>query len=461
MSIKHHFLPNSNYDLENKIFKEISLNSISDLFSDIPNHLLLQQPLKLPDKMDELNLLQHCENLLSKNFVYPKKLCFLGGGAWPHYVPAAVDEITSRSEFYTSYTPYQPEISQGMLQALFEYQSLICDLTSMDVANSSMYDWTTAAGEAIRMILRITNKNKVLVSKNVGPERLNVIRTYCKNMSIKIETVDFNLETGQIDMNKLQSIGNDIAGLYVENPNFFGIIEDNVLEISNLIHEKGGMFVVGTDPSSLGLLKPPGQYGADIVVGEGQPIGLHMNGGGPYMGIFAIKKDPKLVRQMPGRIIGYTDSLQSNQPGYVMVMQTREQYIRRERATSNICTNEALMAIGVAVYLSLLGPEGIKQLSELILANSNYAIKQLSELPNISLPFSNNYLFKDFAININTKSCDTEKIFNNLDNLGILGGLPLKRYFNELNNTMLFSVTELHSKNDIDKLVESVREVSI
>lgn len=438
----------------------LNIDSIDDLFRDIPESLVLKKRLNLPEGKSELEVKKHIEETLAKNKVYPEYLCFLGGGVWPHYVPAVVDEIVSRSEFYTSYTPYQPEISQGVLQALFEYQSLICDLTGMDVANSSMYDWATAVGEACRMAVRFKKRSRIVTSRNIGPERFEVMKNLCEPAGIDVDVVGFDLETGETDLSQLlAAINDDVAAIYLENPNFFGVIESKVFEIADAIHSKGGLFIVGVDPLSLGLLKPPGEYGADIVVGEGQPLGLHMNYGGPLLGIFACKGDQNLIRQMPGRIIGMTTSKDGTRRGYCMVLQTREQHIRRENATSNICTNEALCAIAAAVYLSLLGSEGLRELSKLIMYNSHYASKLLSEIRGIKSPYFTSTFFKDFTLGITKDGVSAEELHKRLVEYRILGGLPLSRYYEELSNVALFSVTEIHTKEDIQRLVDAVGKV--
>lgn len=379
---------------------------------------------------------------------------------WPHHVPAAVDEITSRTEFYSSYTQYQPEISQGMLQALFEYQSLICELTGMDVANSSLYDWPNAAAEAARMAVRVKGRRSILVSKNVGPERLEVIQTYCQPLGISVRTFDFDHKSGQSVVTGLSAaLGDEVAAVYVENPNFFGIIEEEVDRISELVHKAGALYIVGIDPLSLGILKPPGDYGADIVVGEGQPLGLHMNFGGPLLGIFATKEDPQLIRQVPGRIIGMTTTKDGSKRGFSMVLQTREQHIRREAASSNICTNQALCALGAAVYLSLLGPQGLRQIGERTLNNSHYASTMLNEIKGLRSPYFSGPFFKDFTVRIRKERLSADKVYRGLYRRKILGGFPLSRLYPELKDVLLFSATEVHERGDLERLAHEMREM--
>ena len=327
-----------------------------------------------------MKLERHVEALLSKNKSCNTMPIFLGAGCWPHYVPAVVQEIVSRSEFLTSYTPYQPEVSQGMLQALFEYQSMMCELTSMEVSNCSMYDWASALGEAARMATRVKGRNEILVPRIIHPERAATLQVYAEPAGITVKQVGYNSENGQLDLDELKNkISDKTAAVYVENPSYLGYIESQVDEIGEEAHSHDSLFIVGVDPTSLGILKPPGEYDADIVVGEAQPLGNGMNFGGPLLGIMACRDDMSLIRQMPGRIIGLTTTQDSSRQGFCMALQTREQHIRREKATSNICTNEALCAVASAVYMALLGPEGFRQLGETIMYKANYAMQLLSK----------------------------------------------------------------------------------
>lgn len=455
----HPYLPNSEEQITKKMLEKIGVPSIDALFEDIPEAVRLNRELSIPDVLGESEVERQIESLLKRNMVPPDYLCFLGGGAWFHHVPAAVDEIISRSEFYTSYTPYQPEISQGMLQALFEYQSLICDLTEMQVANSSMYDWATAAGEAARMAMRVTKRTKIVAARNIGPDRLGTINTYCYPIGAKVETADFDDEQGTADIDKLsQSIDSETAAVYLENPNFFGVIETQVQAVAEEAHKKGALFIVGVDPVSLGILKPPGEYGADIVVGEGQPLGISMNFGGPLLGIFAAKDDPAFLRQIPGRIIGATTSKEGNRRGYTMVLQTREQHIRREVATSNICTNEALLAVAASAYLSLAGPDGLREVCGACIANSHLAARMMTKINGLKSPMFNGPFFKDFTVSIEDGEAKARQLPSKLLKYRILGGLPLGPFFEDLEGCVLFSATEMHTEEDIVKLVDAVEK---
>lgn len=456
----HPFLPNLHPDISDEMLKSISASSIEDLFQDIPSSLRIDS-LNIPKSRTENEVERYFDDIMSMNKTFPLHRCFLGGGVWPHYVPSIVDTTLSRSEFYTSYTPYQPEASQGMLQALFEFQSLICDLTGLEVANSSLYDWPTAVGEAARMAVRVKKKSKIVAARSSGPERLDVLQTYCKAIDIDINIVDFDHETGQLDLDKLSdAVDKNTAGVYVEHPNFFGVLEENIEEISKITHENEALFISGFEPLSLGLLKPPSDYGADIAVGEGQPLGLHMNFGGPLLGLLATKLDDKILRQMPGRIIGETISQDGSKRGYTMILQTREQHIRRDSATSNICTNQALCALAATIYLSTLGENGLKQVAESIAMNSNFASKAISNIPKFKSPYFDSPFFQDFTIGFNSDK-SIENLPQILSDKGILGGLPLQNYYPELKNAYLFCATEVHSISDIEFLVESLKEVSI
>ncbi|MEM2368322.1 MAG: aminomethyl-transferring glycine dehydrogenase subunit GcvPA [Candidatus Bathyarchaeia archaeon] len=456
----HPYIPNSNPEIKKELMKEIGIKNIEELYADIPEKYLLKKPLNLPEALSEYEVRRHVETLLSKNKTCEDMPVFLGAGCWPHYVPAAVKEIVQRSEFLTSYTPYQPEISQGMLQALFEYQSMICELTAMDVANCSMYDWASALGEAARMASRVTRRNEILVPRIIHPERRATLQTYTEPADISIREIAYNPETGQLDLKDLENkISSKTAAVYIENPSYFGFIEEHVDEIGSIAHKHGALFIVGTDPTSLGIFKPPGEYGADMVVGEAQPLGNPMNFGGPLLGIFACRDDLNLVRQMPGRIIGLTTTTDGNKHGFCMVLQTREQHIRREKATSNICSNEALCAVASAVYMALLGPKGLRELGETIMYRANYAIRLLSSIKGIRAPLFKSLHFKEFTVNFDDAGLSVKDVNQKLLSMGVHGGKDISKEFPELGQTALYCVTEIHSKEDIDLLAKSLEKI--
>jgi len=443
------------------MMQQIGIKTIDELYTDIPEKLMLKKKLTLPHPTPEQQVKEHIETLLSKNKNTQNMPTFLGGGCWPHYTPAAVDSIVQRSEFITSYTPYQPEISQGMLQALFEYQSMICELVNMDVANSSMYDWASALGEAVRMSVRIKNRNEVVVPKIIHPERHATLETYVEPLKTRIRRAEYHKETGLLNLENLkEQVTDKTAAVYVENPSYLGFIESQVKEIAEIAHDNGALFIVGVDPISLGVLKAPGEYGADIVIGEGQPLGNHMNYGGPLLGLFACKGETELIRQMPGRVIGMTTTLKGDKTGFCMALQTREQHIRRERATSNICTNEALCAVASAVYLALLGPEGLRELDESVMMRAEYAMRKLSTIQGIKAPLFKSPHFKEFTVNFDKTGKRVHTIHQTLlRRHGIHGGKNVSKEFPELGQTALYCVSEVHSKKDVDLLTQGLGDI--
>ena len=436
---------------------EIGLELLDELFQDIPASIRSSAKLSIPSRLSETETRKYVEGLLGKNQSTRDILSFIGAGVWPHYVPAVIDSIIGRGEFLTSYTPYQPEISQGMLQSMFEYQSLICDLTEMDYSNSSLYDWSTALGEAARMSVRATGREEFIVPHYVHPERLGTLKTYCEPAEIRIVEVAQDHKTGFVDQADLKGkLSGRTAGVYLEYPSFLGFIEESCEEIAQLSHKNGSLFVMGCEPIALGALKSPGEVGADIAVGEGQPLGCHMNYGGPLLGIFACKGE-NLLRQMPGRIIGSTTTQDGEQVAYCMALQTREQHIRRGKATSNICTNEALLAIAVAMYLSLLGPSGLGELSETIAERSRYALEHLRSLSGVKAPVFEAYHYMEFTVNFDETGKKVSEINEALLEAGIQGGLDLSRVFPELGETALYCFTEVHTHRDIDTLTDKLQ----
>ncbi|MCD6485315.1 MAG: aminomethyl-transferring glycine dehydrogenase subunit GcvPA [Candidatus Odinarchaeota archaeon] len=457
--LKHRYLPLTDEERQ-EMMKEIGVKDIEELFSDIPAKFRLNKKLNLPKGKSELETYKELRNLAGKNKNVFDMPTFLGGGVWPHYIPSAVIELVSRGEFLTAYTPYQPEISQGMLQALFEYQSLMAELLEMDVVNASMYDWGSSLGEAALMASRITRKFRILVPKLISPERLTALKTYVEPANIEIEFIDYEKETGELDLNDLKNKMNDkTAAVYIENPSYFGIIETKVDEIEKIVHDNNSLLIVGVDPTSLGLIRPPGNYNADIVVGEGQPLGNPVGYGGPLLGIFATKENLKMIKQMPGRIIGMTTTEDGKEIGFVMALQTREQHIRRERATSNICSNEALCAVIAGVYLSLMGPDGMKKLGETIFYNTEYTIKKLGAIKGLKVPYFGGVHFKEFLVNFDNVKVSADTVHKELLKRGIHGGHITKSDFPELGDSMLFCVTEIHTKNQIDSLVKALSDI--
>jgi glycine dehydrogenase subunit 1 len=456
LSKRHPLLPNLDETTIAQMLRRMGATSIDELFADIPDDVRLKRPLRIPEGQPEYNVKRELQSKLISGGT--PSLCFLGGGVWPHYVPAVVESIVARQEFYTSYTPYQPEVSQGMLQALYEYQSLMCDLLGMEACNSSLYDWASAAAEAARMAVRVTGRKILLLGGNVGPERAAVIRSYVQPLGLTVATVPFDSATGELDLGKAEKmLTQDVAGFYFENPNYFGIIEEDAAALVEAAHRSGSLAVVGVDPVSLSLVKEPGAYGADIAVGEGQPLGISMNFGGPHLGIFSVK-NLKLARSMPGRLIGMTSTVSDpNQKAFAMVLQTREQHIRREAATSNVCTNQSLMALAAASYLALLGKSGFRKLGEAVISNSHFAAQRLSTIKGLESPYLKGPFFKEFVVAYEKASA--EGVFKSLAKRGVFAGYPVASAFGLGAEAGLFCVTEVHTSADIDALAEALEEV--
>ena len=453
------YIPNTR-EIRGQMLREIGAANIDELFADIPTQIRLKRKLKLPPAMSELEVKRRVQAILSKNKPFTQMLSFLGGGVWSHHVPAHVRSLVQRSEFLTSYTPYQPEASQGMLQALFEYQSMIAELVGLDVANSSLYDWATALGEAALMCTRVTRRRKFIVPKLISKDRLSVLRNYASGPGLEVVEVGYDHRTGQLDLKQLRAeLGGDVAGVYIENPSYLGFLETQGDEIAAAAHKAGAIFVVGVNPISLGLFKGPGEYGADIVVGEGQPLGNPVSFGGPSLGIFACRDEPKLVRQLPGRLIGATTTLDGKMRGYCMVLQTREQHIRRERATSSICTNEALCAVAAAIYLASLGPRGLRDLAKLCASNASYAMKKLNAIKGLRAPIFDAPHFNEFTLNCDDTRVSIQKLNAWLLRRGIQGGKPLRAELPKLGETALLCTTELRSREDIDRLASALNEL--
>src|SRR6266581_3215657 len=375
------------------MLRQIGLGSPEELFQSIPAELRLSNALKTPDALSEIELLGNFENLAAQN-IAAQRTGFLGAGAYSHYIPTVVDHILSRSEFFTAYTPYQPEISQGTLQVIFEFQTLVCQLTGMEVANASMYDGSTALAEAVLMAERVTKRSKVIACGAVHPEYLEVVNTYVQHAGIELQHVEFNSQTGQTSAAVNEALDDQTAALVVQSPNFFGCIED-VAALAEQAHTAGALLIVAiTESISLGLLRSPGSSGADIVVAEGQSFGVPLSFGGPYLGLFATRE--KYARQIPGRLVGEAYDKEGRR-GFVLTLATREQHIRREKATSNICTNEGLIALAATVYLETMGKNGLRKVAELCWHKSHYAAQQIAALPGFEVDTSAPF-FQEFVV---------------------------------------------------------------
>jgi len=432
---------------QQEMLKRIGMN-FEDFIESIPEEIRIKSRFNLAPPLSEMGVTKLLKEIASKNkaqdYIY-----FLGGGAYDHYIPSVINHILIRPEFYTAYTPYQPEVSQGTLQSIFEYQSMICDLTGMDVTNASMYDGATALAEAIHMARNITGKNRAIISPTIHPYYQRVIKTYTEGMDIPLIYPESS--NGKVSIDSIEKhIDDDTACVVVQHPNFFGILED-VEEISDIAHRHNTFFNVSYNPISLGILKAPDEYGADIATGEGQPLGLPLSFGGPYLGLFSAKKE--FIRKMPGRIIGHTVD-KNGKKGFVMTLQTREQHIRRGQATSNICTNNGLCALAGVVYLAIMGKNGIYEVANQCAQKAHYLKKELqdkgAEFP-FNAPFFNEFVLK-------TK-IDTASFVKKMIERGILPGIPLEKFNPNWKNYLLVSVTEKRSKEEINKYIEEYSKI--
>ncbi len=456
----HPYLPNATDSIRARMLSEIGAKSVEDLYADIPRKIRVDKPISVEGFSSEQEVKAHVESLLSQNRSAAEDSVFLGAGVYNRYIPAAVKAIMSRTEFQTSYTPYQAEISQGLLQGLFEFQSMMAELAAVDVVNSSLYDMSTAIGEAARMAARTNHRGKLLVPRSLHPDKLSVVRNYTEPMGVRVERYEYENETGEVDFDDLQKkLDSETSAVYAEMPSFFGLLDPGVREIPQICHSKGALAIVGFDPVSLGGIKPPGEYGADIVVAEGQSIATEMNYGGPSLGIIGCRGEG-LIRQMPGRLIGMTTTIDGKDRAFSMVLQTREQHIRRERATSNICTNEALLAIGAATYLSLLGPSGLNQLFRTILTKTQYAIETIKRNSKLVVPRFGGAHYQDFVVTIKAQGSSAKRLQDRLLQRGIQCGKNLVDGFPELGESILIGISELNSKQAIDKLASAVNDAT-
>ena len=434
-NFQSHYIPNTIAE-QDDLLAAVGLSSVDELFADIPDDYR-NPPLRLPDPMSELEIQRELGAMAGRNRPLSSGPSFLGAGSYYHFIPSIVKAVMTRGEFLTAYTPYQPEVSQGTLQVIFEFQTMVSALYGMEVANAGMYDGATSLAEAVLMACRVTRRQQVVVSDTVAPAYHQVIATYCQAQGIAIDIVP----TADIGA----SVTEATAGVVAQYPNFYGGLDD-LAGLAATAHDDGALLVVSADPLAMGMLKPPGEFGADIVTGEGQPIGIPPSFGGPYLGLFSCKQ--QYIRQMPSRLVGRTTDTQGR-TGYVLTLQTREQHIRRERATSNICTNEALYALAATIYLAAMGRHGLRQVAELCYHKAHYAASAIADLDGYSLPQSGQF-FQEFVV-----SCPEApvKINRRLMERNILGGLDVSDRFD---NGMLLCVTEMNSREEIDALVDAL-----
>jgi len=421
--------------------------SVEDLLTRIPARARLARPLNLPPALSEAELVRQMRRLAAANAHADDFVCFMGAGAYDHHVPSAINHLISRGEFFTAYTPYQPEASQGTLRTIYEYQTMIAELTGMDVANASIYDGGSALAEAALMAHSITGRPELVVSRAVHPLYRRVMGTYCASLRLPIR--ELPAEDGTSDREALKrAVSGKTAAVILQSPNFFGCLEE-LADAAEVAHAAGALFVAVVDPVSLGLLAPPGAAGADIVLGEGQGLGIPLSYGGPNLGLFATRKE--LVRRMPGRLAGATVDLDGER-GFVLTLQTREQHIRREKATSNICTNVALCALMATIYLALLGKHGLRKVGELSLAKAHYAAEALTRVPGVSLRFGAPF-FKEFVLQL---PIAPERVVRRLLREKILAGVPLKPYDRSLGDCLLVAVTEKRTREEIDAYADAL-----
>ncbi|MCM3715268.1 aminomethyl-transferring glycine dehydrogenase subunit GcvPA [Alkalihalobacillus oceani] len=443
--MNHRYLPMTAAD-EQAMLETIGVQSIEELFSDIPASIRFKGKLNVKEALKEPELLHYFDKLAQKNVSLKQYPSFLGAGVYQHYIPSIVDHVISRSEFYTAYTPYQPEISQGELQAIFEFQTMICELTGMDLANSSMYDGPTALAEAAMLSAGHTKKKTILVSKTVHPEARAVLQTNATGQRLNV--IEIEAKNGVTDLEQLkEAYGDDTACVVVQHPNFFGALEP-LAELEAITHQQKALLVVSSNPLSLGILAPPGQFGADIVVGDAQPFGIAPQFGGPHCGFFATTK--QLMRKVPGRLVGQTQD-EHGQRGFVLTLQAREQHIRREKATSNICSNQALNALAASVAMAALGKKGVREMAYQNVQKAAYARAQLKK-HGVKLAFAQPS-FNEFVIEVNTPVKEVnEKLFEK----GIIGGYDLAQNYPELAGHMLVAVTEVRTKAEIEAFAQEM-----
>ncbi|SHD78683.1 aminomethyl-transferring glycine dehydrogenase subunit GcvPA [Schnuerera ultunensis] len=456
-NIVYPYMPNSVDSIKKEMMDELGIRSIDELYSYIPKQLRFQEKLNLPEPLlSEIELKEHVEEILSKNISCDENINFLGAGCYRHYVPAICDEINSRSEFLTAYCGGTYS-DHGKCQAIFEFTSLMGELVDMDVVGLATYDGGQATCTSLRMANRITGRNELLVPRTMNPEILSQLRNYCDSMTITL--INFNPKTGQIDLNDLKNkISENTAGVFIENPSYLGFIEEQGEEIGKIAHEHGAIFVVSADPSSLGVLEAPVNYGADITCGDIQCLGMHMGYGSGQSGYIASKDKPEYIMNFPNHFYSLYEN-DKGEFGFSRSLNQRTSYGSREKAVEYLGTNTGLWAITAAVYLSLMGPEGMYDLGRNIMYKSQYAIMVLSEIKGLKVMFSDSISFKEFILNFDESSKTVEEINKELLNRGIFGGKDLSKEFEELGNSALYCVTEVTRKSDIDKLANELKGI--
>ncbi|GAC1390392.1 MAG: aminomethyl-transferring glycine dehydrogenase subunit GcvPA [Ktedonobacteraceae bacterium] len=449
-----HYVPNTSEE-QQAMLERIGLSHMEDLLATVPENVRLDRPLDLPQALSEPDLKRLLTNMAAKNKNVATTISFLGAGTYDHTIPSVVPHLQRRSEFVTSYTPYQAEVSQGMLQAIYEFQTMVCQITGLDIANASLYDGSTAIIEAVLVALGPGGRGEVVISEGVDPQYRRVLHTYAFARGFQVKEVPTGNGVTQLEALDA-AVSSTTAAVIIQQPNFLGCVED-VRAIERIAHKGKALFVTTiTEPASLGILAAPGAYGADIAVGELMSFGNTMSYGAPALGFMAAKQ--KFMRFLPGRLVGQTiEEGQKKQTGYVLTLQTREQHIRRERATSNICTNQSLLAVGATIYMAALGKQGFRELGELCLQKAHYAFRQITALPGFEAAFSSPF-YDEFVIKT---PIATAKLQQHFEQAGIIGGYPLGESYPDMNNHMLFCVTETRTKEDIDTLVTVLKEATV
>ena len=453
------YIPNSVSTVKNQMLKEVGAKSVEDFFEDVPEKLRLKKKMDLPEPLlSEYSMRRYIEGVLSKNKTCQEYLNFLGAGCWQHYVPAVCDEVNQRGEFLTAYAG-EPYDDHGRFQALFEYASMMGELLNMDVVNVPTYDWLQAAATSICMASRITSRHEVLVSRTISADLLSKIRDYCKP-DVEVKLLDYDSETGQLDLNSLEAeISSKTAAVYFENPSYLGLIEAHGDEISKIAHDHGSICIVGVDPISLGILAPPVEYGADIVCGDIQPLGMHMQFGGGHAGFIATRDEEKYVAEYPSRLFGIAPTSVEGEYGFGDVFYGRTSFALREKGKEFVGTATALWGITAGVYLALMGPQGMQEIGEGVMQRSHYAMLRLSKINGVEAPVFQSTHFKEFVVNFEDTGKTVAEINKALLRHKIFGGKDLTKEFPELENSALYCVTEVHTKDDIDRLASALKEV--
>jgi glycine dehydrogenase subunit 1 len=463
-SLVHPYMPNSEAATKQEMLDAVGVATIDDLYEQIPSDHWLQQPLELPRQLaSELELQRHLSGILAKTESCSDNLSFLGGGCWPHHVPAICDEIASRSEFFSDVWAGTAPSDMGRNQALFEFCSQIAELIDMDCVSLPTYSWACATGNAVRMAARLTGRSRVIVPGTIDPERLSVIRNYCEPEEtrghIEVTTLAWDPQTGRVDLDDLAAkLSTDVAAVYFESPSYLGLVESDGAEIGRLVHDAGAELIVGVDPISLGLLAAPADYGADIVTGTIQPLGVHMNCGGSAGGFIATRDEERYVREYPTHLLSICDTVEEGEHGFAVALFEQSSYARREHANDWMGTFVHLWAVRSSVYMALMGPGGFSEIGDLIIARSHYGAARIGELDGVRLPFPSGF-FKEFVVNFDGTGKTVREVNRALRDRDIFGGKDLSAEFPALGQSALYCVTEVHSQGDIDRLVDALSEV--